>query len=84
MSQAEADLIASAYVALLRLPHGKARLNLQTTLCVLRDELATFEARDADHIQTKFELVAELFKLNRLGVEFEKVLFDNLWELYAR
>lgn len=84
MSQAEMDLVASAYVSLLRLPPGKARLNLQTALCALRDELATFEARDVETIQTRFERVATLVQEDRLGVEFEKVLFDNLWELYAR
>lgn len=85
MSMKEADLIAAAYVSLLRLPLASLRRHrLDRTLASLRDELALFEAKDAEHIQTRFEDVARLFEQQPLGPEFEKVLFDNIWELYAR
>ena len=84
MTCAEADLIANAYVSLLRLPAGIARMHLDKTLAALREELARFEGKDSEYIQTKFEKAAELFKQERLGIEFEKVLFANIWQLYAR
>jgi hypothetical protein len=79
------NLLASAYVALLRLdPDGMACLRLQPTLAALRDEIAQFEGKDSEHIQNRFESAARIFEAQSLGQEFEKVLFDNIWELYAR
>lgn len=86
MSTREYDLIAAAYVNLLRLPFGSPRrLALQSALCALRDELALTENKDAEYIQTRFEHAAHVMDNQQpLSREFEKVLFDNIWELYAR
>lgn len=85
MTYEDSNLIASAYVALLRLPpDSMVRLRLQPALCALRDEIASFEAKDGEYIQNRFESVARIFENQSLGQEFEKVLFDNIWELYAR
>lgn len=52
---AELQCIESAYIAMLRLPHGVVRFNNQALLCMLRDLICEVSGRDAESVQNYYE-----------------------------
>lgn len=52
------QLIANAYVTLLRLSHGMRRHKLHSVLIALRDDIAEHNKVDEESVQTAFEQFA--------------------------
>jgi hypothetical protein len=70
----EVHLIAEAYLALLQLPFNKTRMDLQPTLCTLRDTIADLTQMPAQEVQEFFEkFCATRSMLERLAVVNEEL-----------
>lgn len=53
---------ATAYIALLLLPHGGVREKLQGAMSTLRNHIADTEKRDFEEVQNHYEYLARLLQ----------------------
>lgn len=54
----ERELIETAYLTLLQLPHGMARVSLQPVLAGLRDQIAAMTGQLEEDVQNQFEALS--------------------------
>jgi len=54
------EALTTAYLAMLRAPHGEWRVKNQAALCACRDAIAESLGQTSQQIQDRYELMARL------------------------